>query len=113
MTMLPPESLGPAPARRPGTNWPAIGSFVIGLAVLGAWLTLVLEVVTGDRQLPGLAALLGDIYVLTPLVGLVAGVIGIRHSAERGLRGIAIGGVAICSLVLAGSLIVVVTRLID
>src|SRR5918996_701414 len=109
MTLLPPESLGPEPVR-PGTNWMAISSFGIGFGVLGAWLIVLLQVMTGDRQPPGLAELLGDIYVITPLVGLVAGVIGIRHSAERGLRGLAIAGVAICSLVFVGSLIVVVTR---
>ena len=112
MSLLPRESLGPARVR-PGTNWMAIASFVIGLAVLGAWLIVLLQVVTGDRQLPGLAALLGDIYVVTPLVGLVAGVTGIRHSAERGLRGLAIAGVAICSLVVVVSLIVVITQLVD
>ena len=112
MSLLRPDSIGPKPVG-PGTNWMAIASFVLGLAVLGTWLVLLLQVVTGDRQLPGLAALLGDIYVVTPIGGLLAGVMGIRHSAVRGLRGLAIAGVVISSLALVVSLIVVMTRLVD
>jgi hypothetical protein len=112
MSLLPRESLGPEPVR-PGTNWMAIASFVLGLWVLGTWLIVLLQVVTGDGQLPGPAALLGDIYVITPIGGLLGGVMGIRHSAVRGLRGLALAGVALCSLALVVSLIVVITRLVD
>ena len=112
MSLLRSDSLGPEPVR-PGTNWMAIASVVIGLVVLGAWLVLLVQAMTGDSQLPELAALLGDIYVVTPIGGLLAGVMGIRHSAARGLRGLAIAGVATCSLALAISLIVLMARLVD
>ena len=111
MTLLRPESLGPEPVR-PGTNWMAIGSVVLGLVVLAAWLIMLLQVASGDRQLPGLAALVGDIYVITPIGGVLGGVIGIRHSEKQGLRGLAIAGLAMCSLALAISLVAVVIQLV-
>ena len=52
-------------------------------------------------------------YVVTPLVGLIVGVSGIRQGPERGLHGLAIAGVVICSLALVVSLIVIVIVLVD